>query len=123
MDNMNELSYTIRNIIVQEFIITIVTAIGNHDEGTAFPVSFIASTLIWADKTDVRRSRVRNSEAKSFDIHDRVNCAVNKTTTVLNTEKRSITLNLDNYLFVKVNLRRIKSRHDPRNPNSGKVMQ
>ena len=76
-------------------VASIVTAIGNHDEGTAFPVSSIAAALILADKTDVRRSRVRNNDVKSFDIHDRVNYAVNKTTTALDTEKGSITLNLD----------------------------
>ena len=76
-------------------VASIVTAIGNHDEGTAFPVSPIAAALILADKTDVRRSRVRNREVKAFDIHDRVNYAVNKTTTMLDTENGSITLNLD----------------------------
>jgi metal-dependent HD superfamily phosphatase/phosphodiesterase len=54
----------------------IIAAIGNHDEGTAVPVSAIAAALILADKTDVRRSRVRNLDLPSFDIHDRVNYAV-----------------------------------------------
>lgn len=56
----------------------IIAAIGNHDEGTAVPVSAIAAALILADKTDVRRSRVRNRDLVSFDIHDRVNYAVEK---------------------------------------------
>lgn len=56
----------------------IIAAIGNHDEGTAVPVSAIAAALILADKTDVRRSRVRNRDLPSFDIHDRVNYAVVK---------------------------------------------
>ena len=43
-----------------EEIATIVTAIGNHDEGTGTPVSPMAAALILADKSDVRRSRVRN---------------------------------------------------------------
>lgn len=55
---------------------TIISAIGNHDEATAFPVNPIAAALILADKTDVRRSRVRNQDISNFDIHDRVNYAV-----------------------------------------------
>lgn len=59
-----------------EEIATIVTAIGNHDEATAFPVNPVAAALILADKTDVRRSRVRVQDAAAFDIHDRVNFSV-----------------------------------------------
>lgn len=59
-----------------EDVSTIITAIGNHDEGTAFPVNPIAAALIIADKTDVRYTRVRNKDIASFDIHDRVNYAV-----------------------------------------------
>ena len=51
----------------------IVTAIGNHDEGTGVPVSPLAAALILADKSDVRRNRVRNQDKSTFDIHDRVN--------------------------------------------------
>ncbi len=57
-------------------IAAIVTAIGNHDEGTGVPVNEISAALILADKTDVRRTRVRNDEYPSFDIHDRVNYSV-----------------------------------------------
>ena len=57
---------------------TIVTAIGNHDEGTGVPVNPVAAALILADKADVRRSRVRNQEISTFDIHDRVNYSVKK---------------------------------------------
>ena len=60
-----------RNFPVNE-VIEIVTAIGHHDEKTAAPVTPIAAALILADKSDVRRSRVRNSDISSFDIHDRV---------------------------------------------------
>ncbi len=56
-------------------IAKIVAAIGNHDEGTGTPVNQIAAALILADKTDVRRSRVRNRDTAEFDIHDRVNYA------------------------------------------------
>ena len=55
---------------------TIVTAIGNHDESTAFPVNAVAAALILADKTDVRYTRVRNQDYSQFDIHDRVNFSV-----------------------------------------------
>jgi len=59
-----------------EDIATIVTAIGNHDESTAYPVNAVAAALILADKTDVRYTRVRNQDFASFDIHDRVNYSV-----------------------------------------------
>ena len=61
-----------------EDIATIITAIGNHDEGSAFPVNPVAAALILADKADVRSSRVRNSDFSTFDIHDRVNYSVKK---------------------------------------------
>ncbi|MBO5298935.1 MAG: HD domain-containing protein [Clostridia bacterium] len=77
-----------------EEIATIATAIGHHDEGTAFAVNPIAAALILADKTDVRRSRVRNREATTFDIHDRVNYSVEKSSTKINDEKTEITLEL-----------------------------
>ena len=59
-----------------EDIATVVTAIGNHDEGTGVPVNAVAAALILADKSDVRRSRVRNADFSTFDIHDRVNYSV-----------------------------------------------
>lgn len=59
-----------------EDIATIVTAIGNHDESTAYPVNSVAAALILADKTDVRYTRVRNQDFSQFDIHDRVNYSV-----------------------------------------------
>lgn len=59
-----------------EEIATIVTAIGNHDEGTGVPVNAVAAALIIADKSDVRRSRVRSPADIHSDIHDRVNYAV-----------------------------------------------
>ncbi len=63
-----------------EDIATIVTAIGNHDESTAYPVNAVAAALILADKTDVRYTRVRNQDFASFDIHDRVNYSVKEST-------------------------------------------
>ena len=59
-----------------EEIATVISAIGNHDEGTGVPVNPVAAALILADKSDVRRSRVRNRDLASFDIHDRVNYSV-----------------------------------------------
>ncbi len=61
-----------------EDIAAIVTAIGNHDEGSAFPVNPISAAIILADKADVRCSRVRNKDYSTFDIHDRVNFSVKK---------------------------------------------
>jgi len=77
-----------------EDVAEIVTAIGNHDEGTGTPVSPIAAALILADKSDVRRSRVRNQEPSSFDIHDRVNYSVTKSQLKINEEKTIIKLKL-----------------------------
>ena len=77
-----------------EEIAQIVSAIGNHDEGTAEPVNPIAAALILADKTDVRRSRVRNKEVMLFDIHDRVNFSVEKSQTKINDDHTVIELNL-----------------------------
>ncbi|MDU1890570.1 MAG: HD domain-containing protein [Dysgonomonas sp.] len=71
---------------------TIITAIGNHDEATAFPVNAIAAALIIADKTDVRRSRVRNRATIHTDIHDRVNYAVEKSDVRIDKAAKTITL-------------------------------
>ena len=75
-------------------IADIMTAIGNHDEGTGTPVSNIAAALILADKSDVRRSRVRNNDPATFNIHDRVNYSVEKSTLSINDEKTLLTLSL-----------------------------
>ena len=83
LDNMN---------MEPEDIATIVTAIGNHDEGTGVPVDDVAATLILADKSDVRRSRVRNTDKTTFDIHDRVNYSVESSELLINDEKTEIRL-------------------------------
>ena len=75
-------------------IATIVTAIGNHDEGTGVPVNAVAAALILADKADVRRSRVRNQDISTFDIHDRVNYSVVKSALKINEEKTLVKLKL-----------------------------
>ena len=77
-----------------EEIATIVTAIGNHDEGTGLPVNAVAAALILADKSDVRRSRVRNQDTSKFDIHDRVNYSVTKAELKINESKTLIKLKL-----------------------------
>ena len=76
-------------------IATICSAIGNHDEHTAFPVNPVAAALILSDKTDVRRTRVRNRDLSSFDIHDRVNYAVEKASTRLTEDHEAIVLSLE----------------------------
>lgn len=78
-----------------EEIAMVCSAIGNHDENTAFPVNPIAAALILADKTDVRRTRVRNQDMSTFDIHDRVNYAVEKARTELSEDKKSVILTLE----------------------------
>ena len=75
-------------------IATIVTAIGNHDEGTGQPVNAVAAALILADKSDVRRSRVRNQDMTTFDIHDRVNYSVKKSWLRINEDRTQIRLEL-----------------------------
>ena len=75
-------------------IATIVTAIGNHDEGTGQPVNAVAAALILADKSDVRRSRVRNQEPTTFDIHDRVNYSATKSKLEIDPDKTHISLAL-----------------------------
>ena len=77
-----------------EDLAMIVTAIGNHDEGTGVPVNALSAALILADKSDVRRSRVRNQDLSTFDIHDRVNYSVEKSRLHINTEKTIIKLKL-----------------------------
>ena len=73
----------------------IVSAIGHHDESTGGAVDQVSAALILADKTDVRRNRVRTKEKASFDKHDRVNSAVTNATVKLNPEKHVITLDLE----------------------------
>ncbi|MBE6860083.1 MAG: HD domain-containing protein [Ruminococcus sp.] len=75
-------------------ICSIISAIGNHDESVGQPLDPISAALIIADKTDVRRSRVRNTELLSFDIHDRVNYAVEMSDIRFNENKTSIILEL-----------------------------
>ncbi len=75
-------------------IAVITTAIGNHDEGTGVPVNPIAAALILADKSDVRRTRVRNADLSTFDIHDRVNYSVMHADLSIDDAHTLITLSL-----------------------------
>ena len=72
----------------------IVAAIGNHDESTAAAVNPIAAALILSDKGDVRRTRVRDKETVNVDIHDRVNYAVERASTEIDAERKTVTLNI-----------------------------
>lgn len=78
-----------------EEICTIISAIGNHDEATAQPLNAVSAALIIADKTDVRRSRVRNADINTFDIHDRVNYAAEKSRLFFSSDKTAIILELE----------------------------
>lgn len=75
-------------------ISTIVTAIGNHDEGTGIAVNAVAAALIIADKSDVRRTRVRNEDISTFDIHDRVNYSVTSSTVTVDEARTTVQLSL-----------------------------
>ena len=77
-----------------EEIATVVTAIGNHDEGTGIPVNAVAAALILADKSDVRRTRVRNSDFATFDIHDRVNYSVESASLKISDDKSEVLLSI-----------------------------
>ena len=77
-----------------EEIAIIISAIGNHDEGTGIPVNEVAAALIIADKSDVRRSRVRNSADVRTDIHDRVNYSATHSSLEIDPEGKTLTLNI-----------------------------
>lgn len=72
----------------------VAAAIGNHDEGSGQPVNRPAAALILADKSHVHRSRVRNPDMSTFDIHDRVNYAVEEAVLKVDGQRRSVTMEL-----------------------------
>lgn len=74
--------------------ITIISAIGNHDESTGGAKDIVSAALILADKSDVRRNRVRNKDREKFDIHDRVNYAVTESNLKIDSKEKKISLNL-----------------------------
>lgn len=77
-----------------EEVAIICAAIGNHDEGSGHPVNSVAAALILADKSHVHRNRVRNLDVATFDIHDRVNYAVEHSILNIDEEKKVITMEL-----------------------------
>jgi len=84
-----------------EEIATVITAIGHHDDSTAFPVNAVAAAVILGDKTDVRRSRVRNRDFATFDIHDRVNYAVERSEVLIDSEQNDtilLSLTIDTHI-------------------------
>ena len=78
-----------------EEIAIICSAIGHHDEKTAFPVNAVSAALILSDKSDVRRSRVRKNAMIATDIHDRVNYSVKKHEVTLTEKEICLTLAID----------------------------
>ena len=75
-------------------IVDVVTAIGNHDEGTGTPINALSAALILADKSDVRRTRVRNFDPTTYDIHDRVNYSAVESELKIDVEQKVIRLKL-----------------------------
>ena len=75
--------------------LTVVSAIAHHDESTGGATDVVSAALIIADKTDVRRNRVRQKPKANFDGHDRVNYAVTKTDLIIDKDKKQISLNLE----------------------------
>ena len=74
--------------------ITVISAISHHDESTGGAMDAVSAALILADKSDVRRNRVRTQEKAKFDIHDRVNYAVTGHNLKVSAEEKKISLNL-----------------------------
>ncbi len=75
-------------------LLKIIAAIGNHHENDGDPVNPVAAAIILADKSDVHRTRVRNPDMIRFDIHDRVNYAVEKSFLNVDDDRKHITLEL-----------------------------
>jgi metal-dependent HD superfamily phosphatase/phosphodiesterase len=73
---------------------TILGAIGNHEEEEGQPVSPVSAAVILADKSDVHRSRVRNRDEATFDIHDRVSYAAVESKMMVEPGERNIILEL-----------------------------
>lgn len=75
-------------------IATIIGAIGNHEEPEGVPINMVTAAVIIADKSDVHYTRVQNPDPSTYDIHDRVNNAVQKSRILIDREHRVITLDL-----------------------------
>lgn len=75
-------------------VATVISAIANHEEEYGHPINDVAAALIMADKSDVHRSRVRNPDFETFDIHDRVNYAVEYAFLRVSQKTRTITMDI-----------------------------
>ena len=75
-------------------VATVIGAIGNHEEPNGVPISAVSAAVIIADKSDVHFSRVQVSDPMKFDIHDRVNYAVQKSYLRVDPEAKTIVLEL-----------------------------
>lgn len=95
-----EIGAVLANAILQktdltlEDRITVVSAIGNHDESTGGAKDSVSAAIVIADKTDVRRNRVRSKEPEKFDVHDRVNYAVTGSNLRIDPQERKLSLNI-----------------------------
>ena len=91
------MAFTIlRNMDLTPRDLAVITrAIANHDESVGLPVDALSAALILADKSDVRRNRVRNPDQAKFDIHDRVNYSVTHASLEINEEKTQIRLKIE----------------------------
>ena len=78
-----------------EEVACVVSAIGQHDEKTGTAVDPVSAALILADKSDVRRNRVRNRVKASFDKHDRVNYAAVTAELPVLAEKKTVQLDIE----------------------------
>ncbi len=76
-------------------IIPVMGAIGNHEEPEGQPISTLCAALIIADKSDVHFSRVQNPDFTTFDIHDRVNYAVQRSRVEMRAKPPEIELTLE----------------------------
>ncbi len=76
-------------------IAPVLGAIGNHEESAGMPISTMSAALIIADKSDVHFSRVQNPILETYDIHDRVNAAVQKSRVEMDNDARTIQLSLE----------------------------
>lgn len=80
--------------MIPDEVAVVISAIANHEEQYGQPVNSVAAALIIADKSDVHRSRVRNTDFATFDIHDRVNYAVERAFVAVDEERRAVTMDL-----------------------------
>jgi metal-dependent HD superfamily phosphatase/phosphodiesterase len=75
--------------------IHVMNALGNHEEEFGTPANPIGAATIIADKSDVHHTRVRNPDPANFDIHDRVNFSARRSFLRVDSEARTLTLELD----------------------------